>query len=689
MAPDDESFRTFLKANNYSSISDMEADELKKLIGFHLMYYSYNKEKLINFRPEGDQATEEEKISKAGLYYKHRTRSFDAPNWVNYSLIIEDEQEPENSYEEEFTVMVYHQERFLPVFSHLFFQTKNIDAKTNYEYFYPNSTWNGGEGFNVSNASVKEYQILADNGYIYAIDAVLEPLNTIFEELKRRSEYSTFTQLYDNNAVYEYNEGYSRTYGSTYGVDSLFLHAHSNGLPNIALEWYNPSYYSFSENTEKAYSVFAPSNQALERFYNEYWAEGGYTSVSDVEQVIMNYLLNQYVYSNSIVFPEELINGDITDIYGNVFKVDPSSIDQDSRIMCVNGTLYGIDRLEMPPLYGSVMGPAFKYKNFLNYLYVLSYSGAASTYGSPISRYIMFMPENATMEASGYFVRSYLTGNYLQYQPEGEWVTVGSSTSLDIIRTHTVQSDHTISPDKTQVLETQTTFNYLFIKDNQVTSNALFNEQLSPEYSSSPFVPIMELFDNGNSWSNGQAFSYSSENGMFTSESSSGLKYLLAATNDHRYPFYGFTELMCNANLLSGTTIPFLLTANRFVCFIPTTAAITSALANDEIPGVTGGNFSSNGTLEGQVDAEKLRSYLQNYFLTTTDNTISYYPYIGSAFPNGTYTTAAGGNLIYTATGNSISIGLPEGKTVQVDPTYDYFPFAFNDGCFHFVDSVL
>ena len=41
----------------------MPVDEVKKVIGYHVLYYSYNKEKLVNFRPTGNTETEEEQNS--------------------------------------------------------------------------------------------------------------------------------------------------------------------------------------------------------------------------------------------------------------------------------------------------------------------------------------------------------------------------------------------------------------------------------------------------------------------------------------------------------------------------------------------------------------------------------------------------------------------------------------------------
>jgi len=137
MAPDDAVFNAYLQQKGHSSIADLNETELKKLIGFHLLYYSFTKERMINFRPEGDMAVELDESAdiNAGLYHKFRTRSTDAPT-VEYDRVNNKE------------VTVYHLERFLPTFSYRFFNTKGIDAKSNYEFFYPNSTWAGDQGFN-------------------------------------------------------------------------------------------------------------------------------------------------------------------------------------------------------------------------------------------------------------------------------------------------------------------------------------------------------------------------------------------------------------------------------------------------------------------------------------------------------------------------------------------------------------
>ena len=180
MAPDDAAWQQFLQQKGYSSVEDMYAKDpayLKKTVGYHLMYYAYDWSKLVNFRPnEGDGATAEQKQVDAGLYYKHRTRSMDDMEQMRGKLNGVDT-----------TVTVYHYERYLPVLSYMLFNSKGIDAKTNYEYFFKEGEWTGGSnGFNVANASVTDNEaVITDNGYLYHVNKVVSPLETIYKTLKR------------------------------------------------------------------------------------------------------------------------------------------------------------------------------------------------------------------------------------------------------------------------------------------------------------------------------------------------------------------------------------------------------------------------------------------------------------------------------------------------------------------------
>lgn len=679
MAPDDTAFAKYLQDNNYSNISDLSSEDLKQLIGFHLLYYSYNKERLINFRPEGDLATAEDKLRNAGLYYKFRTRSANKPT-------IEIEPTTGNH------LTVYHLESFLPVFSNQYFKTKGIDAKYNYEYFYPESTWEGENGFNINNAAVDEYQIIADNGYIYSIDKVLEPLETIYNELEKKNQYSMFFDLYNRNSYYEFDATLTTDYAASLGTDSLYLHKHSN-LPSIAVEWANSNYTDVATNARYGNSIFAPDNEALSRFFKEFWEIGGYESIEEIEDLTISYLIHQFIFSGDVVFPGEIERGTVKNEYGMPFNFNPSTIAD--RAMCVNGTFYGIDdnNFMMPPLFGSVVGPTFRDKSSNFYLYMLSGSGLLPSYASQDAKYTLLIPSNEQLITNGIELRTYTTGSSLQRFSEDGWADISSSEMQSIVNLHTAIGERDLTGTGTQVVSPQTGFNFWYIKDGKISSSARFNRLLEPTNIEDPFVELTVLKNNNQNWNNGYVYTYDYPD-LFTPDNSDGLQHLLSISNDQRYEYFSFAQLLKKAGMINSSTnkIRDFILANRIISFIPTNKAVRDALGRNEIPGIIDGSFSTDGTLNvsnNNLDVALLRSYLLNYFITDIENVVTTYPYPGSAMRSNTYTSAAKESLKYTDSGTSLSIQLENGNTVNVIDDYNFFPFAFKDGSIQFIDEIL
>jgi len=673
MAPDDEAFTRYLTANGKSSVEDFTTDELKRLIGFHLMYYSYDKEMLVNFRPtEGDGATDEEKQVNAGLYYKHRTRSYETPTLELDTNGVE--------------VAVYHNERLLPVFSSMFFSSKGIDPSYNYGYFYPGSDWTGNDGFNVSDASVQEYEIVADNGYVYLVDRVVEPLETVYTELKERDEYSRFLDLYDQYSYYELDEQLTTDFGN--GTD-LYRHYHLP-LADIACEWPVSDYRSIASLSYRAYSVFAPSNTAFDGFFESYWRPGGYSSLTEVSQVAMVYLLYNSVYNESVVFPEEIKNGEIVNSFDMQINFDVDAVPSGNRVMCENGVLYGLDELNPPAMFTSVTGPAFRYKDLSYYLYMLDASRLLVGLSSKDARVTALIPSNEQMTESGIS----LIDNDLWWSGDGELERMSSGTMTEVVNLHMVTGGEDISQSGTQVLRTNIAYTYWYVKDGKMTTSVLFNNQFQNPSSQVTFVDLHEITYEGGEWSNGKAYTYDHDE-IFLPLSSESVQNRLAITRDESYPYYEFSELLRDAGLADATNgnLPFV-SGMRCVIFISTNAALKAAIQAGEIPGM-----AADGSV---TDQDELASYLKGYFVPTEANGMTTYPYIGSGV-HGQYTalgtfsvngTSLNTMVIINDDGQSLSVkrylpGVGEGNVVSVVPDYDYFPFAFDDGGVHLIDGVF
>jgi uncharacterized surface protein with fasciclin (FAS1) repeats len=684
MAPDDDAFAAYLSTEGKSSIEDFTVAELQKLIGFHIMYYSYDEDKLVNFRPyQGDGATDEETEYAAGLFYKHRTRSYEAPTM-----------EIDTAGNE---VMVYHNEAMLPVFSYRMFESKSIDAKYNYEYFYSGSTWTGDQGFNVSNASVEEYGVIAGNGYLYLVDRVVEPLKTIYEELKSRPDYSTYLELYDNYDYYEKNEQLTTDFGN--GTD-LYRHLHESPLAPIALEWPSPDYTDIFYNSASAFSTFAPSNSAFDQFMADYWIPGGYTSLDEINSVAMRYLIRNTCYgsistrvASPIIFPEEIKSGEVLNSYGSIINFDVDAVPAENRVVCQNGVFYGLEELEPPGMFNSVTGPAFRNKDLSWYLYMLNATHLLVGLSSDEAHFTLLIPSNSQMDEGGIG----LVDDQLWSSDGGDSEPMSSSSMTETVNLHTVTGNQTISTTGVQVLRTNIPYSYWYIKDGKITTSVLFNEYFEAPNSTVDFYDLTETTYNGSDWSNGKAYTYSSPEIFRPILASKSMQYRLAITQDATYPYYKFSQLLRDAGMVdSGTGSLTFLYGLRCVAFVPTNEAVEEAVAAGKIPGV-----DTDGTV---TDQQKLGAYLACYFIPTEDNGMTTYPYIGSGV-NGEY-----GTMQYYSDGTSIKrvplkiidngvklsvqlgmplLGITNPEVIDVVPDYDYLPFSYDDGGVHYINGVL
>lgn len=667
MAPDDEAFGEYLTKEGKSSIEDFSVAELQKLIGFHIMYYSYDENKLINFRPgQGDGATEEEKEVGAGYYYKHRTRSYEAP-----TMETDTSGQP---------VLVYHNEAMLPVFSYRLFDTKGIDAKYNYEYFYSGSTWTGDQGFNVSNASVEEYELIADNGYLYMVDRVVEPLKTIYNELKSRPDYSTYLKIYDNYDYYEKDEQLTTDFGN--GED-LYLHLHESPLAPIALEWPSSNYRNIYTNSALAFSTFAPSNAAFDEFFASYWEPGGYTVLDSVSSVAMRYLIRNTFFGSSIVFPEEIKSGEVVNSYNSTINFDVDAVPAANRVVCQNGVFYGLEELTPPGMFSSITGPAFRNKDLSWYLYMLDATRLLVGLSSNEADFTVLVPSNEQMENGGIE----LVVDELWSSDDGDFAAMSNSSMTETVNLHTVTGSNTIHPTGTQVLRTNIPYTYWFVKEGQITTSTLFNNYFETPTATVDFYDITERTYNGEQWSNGIAYTYSSPEIFRPNLATASMQYRLAITQDATYPYYEFSQLLRDAGLVDAAagTITFL-NGVRCVAFVPTNDAIQTAVAAGQIPGV-----DTDGTVSDQA---ALAAYLKCYFILTEDNGMTTYPFVGSGV-NGDFDTM-GEDVPMTIfdDGSKLSVQLKNagfGTAAKVDvvPDFDYFPFSYGDGGVHYIGGVL
>lgn len=728
MAPNDEKLTAYMNEHyGTADINSIPIEELQKLIGFHILYYSFDKNNLVNFRPmEGDGATEDELLTNAGLYYKFRTKSQD-PITVEQAEITTTDASTGTSTTDVKNVDVYHLERYVPVFSYQMFRTKTINAAENYNYFFP-GMWRDDNGFNVSNAGVEEYSVPTSNGYIYYVDNVLTPLQTIYTELKNRPQFSRFLTMYDKYSNYVADSTLTVDYGNG---KELYQHYHNKDytLAPIACEWPVTNYRQVVALASRSYSVFAFSNDAFESFFNDFWGQGGYESMDDPDlaEPVRDLLLNSYT-TESVAFPEEIekglvLNYNIDARNPTPIRFDPNNdVAQENRVMCSNGVLYGCSKLTPPAKYNSVTGPAYQYKKFSYFLNMLSASGMTNTLSLESEKYIMLYPSNRQMaDKEGY-----------EFDETGKLVTVAGNTPTAVntaTKSATINA-HVASPDDGNTILPLTgkkviqAFTpdmklYWYIKDGKLTNSIKHNERLKYAENTATDEDIWAAFEllgyrgDPDGWTNGHAYQY--DNLVFhgnyaASRYNNFLTMMWSLRTDDTTDFYGWINLLNKSGLVNNTGQMALMTESSLM-FVPTTRILEQAILDGKLPGIKAADDAVAGSADFFANCEVtnqdvLQTYLLSYFVPLSSAVMSNYPYPGW----GENTKEYGGLITFDQDAEKSDIATrlniyddgtrlsvtrtpintaTESPRVMVSDAYDTFPFIFEDGCVHFIEDVL
>lgn len=655
MAPDDDAFTAYLNSKGYSSVNDLPESELNVLIGYHLVEYEYNEQLFNNFQPSGRINFNPE---QEGFFYKHRTK---ASYPITQMQGLEQDGTPR-------TFSIYHRRLYLPVLSNTLFNTKEIDATYNYEYLYPNSTWTSdSDGFNVSEASVEEYEIPIENGFVYLIDRVLEPKETVHKTLEKDGNYSNFLTLYDRFSQFMYDEEATKNYGNG---DSLFAHIHTE-IPDLDYEWpYSGiSTLNWSSLTSNAFSVFVPDGASLEAFYQDTWAPY-YSSLSEVNLLPVVFLLYNHVYGGSMVFPEEIKKGEIFTNFGTQVSFDPD-VDVTKSEVCNNGVYYALNSVQVPSMFNSITGPAYRDPKYRMFLHMIAYSGLYLPLSSDAINYTIFMPSDSSIIKSGYYdlpieyrdpVKTVFGDEYLQIT-DGSPREMSTGEMTKFVDSH-VATDLLTTVNGVKVYKSRNIYSYIFVLGNTAASNRIYNEDEA-------FVDIATI---DGDWTNGTCYDVDS---VILSEGNE-FKYVVSSSDEVPYlkQFEEFSNLLTSAGLLPiNKELDFIL--DRYMVFAPSNSAILNAPE---------GTFPS--------DPDSLANFLKYYFVPIPDNAISDYAFPGAGV-EGEFITYQGFNdndtippttITLTDIGSGLSLATPEGQTANITTN---IPKVYGDCAVYSIDAII
>jgi uncharacterized surface protein with fasciclin (FAS1) repeats len=290
--------------------------------------------------------------------------------------------------------------KFVPIFYQEYFNIYDLN-KSDYEFYF-NRPFEGANDIYYAGAKIIGDEISAENGFVYVIDRVVEPLQNASQIIASKSgsnDYSDFLSVLNLFPRFEYNR--EKTFlqpGAAQGqtVDSLFNLTFPTLAFNFSSERTSPptGTYGLPSNVTIRYhhGLMAPTNQAFQSFIDEYIKiPGGWGTFAGAPENIKKIIANTYLSVNTIYptdFTKGFYNGEL-----DIVKLDLADITE--KKFGSNSTFIGLNKAIVPRALKSVTGPVYLQRGYTKVMLAIEQAGLLSALKRQNEDYMFFVENDA------------------------------------------------------------------------------------------------------------------------------------------------------------------------------------------------------------------------------------------------------------------------------------------------------
>jgi uncharacterized surface protein with fasciclin (FAS1) repeats len=413
-APDDAAFAGFFNESGYTSLEEIPEEELKGIVFYHIVFWAYSKFMLMY-----GLNIQDEDIEYSAENFKQPTR-YTPPRTIEFDTLGR-----------RFTV--HHETKYIPVYTTEFFDEMDLDGISDYNLLYPGSDFSG---FHVDRATITDFDVPAQNGWIHRIDRVLIPPPNHDDILEQHSQYSMFRKLLERNTFYQYSSSYTTSQDNEGDVnedgilDSLFLKMNSIFPADASPDVENVAGAGF----QNVLTLFAPTDNALEQFLLTHTS--GYGSMESIGDWWLDWYLSHYVGLN--YWPSGfsgLTEEWEWDLTTTLVDCDVAEGDIEMLQMASNGPFCGINKYFLPRIFESVAQPIMGNSEYEWFQDMLVFYLVEKLLTEENLEFTIFAPTNAAIRAAGYSFRDGL-GGYGLYHSSNPLDPVSHRVAKDIVSTH-------------------------------------------------------------------------------------------------------------------------------------------------------------------------------------------------------------------------------------------------------------
>jgi len=290
--------------------------------------------------------------------------------------------------------------KYAPIFYKEYFDIYDLDA-SDYEFYF-NRPIGSSEDIFFASGRITGNEIFAENGFVYNIDRIVEPLQNAYQILSDPSNnpsYTDFLDLINLFPEFRYNE--EKTFdqpGADLGleVDSLF----DLTYPELTFDINNemtqaPSgTFGLPANVTIRYhhGMVAPTNEAFSAFINEY-LEGpkSWGSLEDAPRNIKRIIANTHMCINPI-YPTDFNKGFNN---GEMDIVTLNQADIIRKEYGSNSTFIGVNKVIVPRAFKAVTGPIYLQRGYSKVMFAIEQSGLLPALKRVNENYMLFVESDA------------------------------------------------------------------------------------------------------------------------------------------------------------------------------------------------------------------------------------------------------------------------------------------------------
>ena len=407
-APNNEAFSIYFQNHpDYKSVEDIPLEELTRIVKFHIVQNPWSKIQLRSLDVFGwidtlDIENNKPKGYKRETLLLEKDRFLGVKGESGLGIIIVDSLQAQW-----YRKVITDSRKYAPIFYREYFDIYNLNSG-DFEFYFERPFGNPQDIYFVNGRIIGD-EIFSENGFVYNIDRVVEPLQNAYQILNNRNGNESYTMLLDVIDLFpefEYNDEETMDQpGAEQGfeVDSLF----DLSYPELTFNIYNEKTKAPSGtmglpgNVSIRYhhGLLAPTNAAFTEFINTYLVGSGkWGSLEDSPEHIKRIIANTHMCINPIYqtdIEQGFYNGEL-----DIVRLNPDDIVE--KQYGSNCTFIGLNKTVVPRAFSSVTGPVYLQRGYSKVMYAIESSGLLPALKRENKNYLFYVESdrNTSLDSS-------------------------------------------------------------------------------------------------------------------------------------------------------------------------------------------------------------------------------------------------------------------------------------------------